>query len=570
DSAAIACLLASANLLLQYGYLVLLPCAYVTLTRRSYPSAIGPVLAGTVFFVSSMLQAGDPTLEIYVLCASIGVIGSLLGRRVTVIQPRVIVPTESDAIAIQNPEDPTQADEFLAVREQFRMLKAAYSDLEKKSRRDRLSVKVLEASFPTGDRFFDHLATKILDLTNADGISILTLAEFDDVFVRKGLAGEMSDQIANQAFPIDRTVSIGRVKHSIEKLIISQLPDGSGAYGNHILICRSKPIGMIVFRTTDSSSVDEIQSLLDEIGPSVAALIVEEVEKLRISRKLSETESLYQLATIANGSADANGLAQRLMREAGDVIDADHFGIYWIQDGEQLLAASSGAVIPAFETLSFATGAGFEGWLKAGAPEIAIFEAREDSRCNAAEALRRRIGSFIIVPLQDEAPFGFLLAATHRSGGIDTSDLISMRIFGSELAQAITRISTDGRHEGLVTPNEFQQMATGMGSIVQLEPLRRESILDVFGAAAFERALKDLSRSVRSRLPSGGAICRRNEGDLLVYLPGIQGESATRWANEIAASASMVAVCSADGTKRAPLGIRAKAAAIAERVSLPA
>ncbi len=573
DSAAIASLLASADLLTKYGYLVLLPCAYITLTRKSYQSAIGPVLAGVVFFVSAMFQPGDPHVSLYILCGALGLIGSMLGKRVTIVQPRIVVPTESDhPVITQNPEDPTQADEFLAVREQFRKLKSAYSDLEKKSRRDRLSVKVLEASFPTGQRFFDELAAKILELTDADAISILTLAEFDDVFIRQGLAGEMNHEIADQAFPMDRSVSIGRVKHSIEKLIISRLPAGAGAYGNHMLICRSKPIGMIIFRSVDSSRADEIQSLLEEIGASVAALIIEEVEKLRVQRRLIETETLYQLATISSGAADADGLAQRLMREAGDIIHADHFGIYWIQDGEPLLAASTGALIPAFETLSFSTGPGFEGWLRSGAPEMAVFETREDNRCNAAEALKRRIGGFCIIPLAVNAqPFGFLLAATHRAGGLDTPDLITLRIFGSELGQAVSRVSgEENRHEGLVTPNEFQKIAIGTGSIVQLEPLRKENILEVFGTASFERALKDLSRIVRSRLPSGGAICRRNQGDLLAYLPGIQGEDASRWANEVAASASMVAINAADGSRKTPLGVRAKAAQVEERVSLPA
>ncbi|MEQ1823814.1 MAG: GAF domain-containing protein [Fimbriimonadaceae bacterium] len=573
DSAAVACLLAASGLLASYGYLVLLPCAYVTLTRKSYQSAIGPVLAGTVFFVFAMFQSGSTPVSLYVLCGALGLIGSMLGRRVTLVQPRIVVPTELDQpVAASNPDDPTESDEFLAIREQFRKLKAAYGDLEKKSRRDRLSVKILEASFPTGEKFFDLLASKVMEITDADAVSVFTLAEFDDVFVRKGIAGEMHADIADHAFPMDRSLSIGRVKHGIEKQIIKRIPAGSGGYGSHMLICRSKPVAMILFRSADSGRVDEIEGILEEISASVAALIVEEVEKARIQRRLSETETLYQLATISSGATDPENLALRLMREAGDIVDADHFGIYWIEEQEPVIAASRGHLLPVFETLSFATGPGFEGWLGAGAPEMAVFETREDGRCRPAEALKRRIGGFCIVPLRVGTDlFGFMLAATHRAGGLDTSDLITLRVFGSELGQAISRVTSAGpRQEGLATPGEFQKIATGAGSIVHLEPLRKESIIDVFGVAAFERALKDLSRIIRSSLPAGGAICRRNQGDLVAYLPGIEAEDAARWANEVAASASMVTVASADGKSKAPLGVRAKAAQIEERVSLPA
>ncbi|HWA83996.1 MAG TPA: hypothetical protein VG820_11200, partial [Fimbriimonadaceae bacterium] len=113
---------------------------------------------------------------------------------------------------------------------------------------------------------------------------------------------------------------------------------------------------------------------------------------------------------------------------------------------------------------------------------------------------------------------------------------------------------------GLMTPQEFW-LATegGSGSLVYLEPLRRDQTVANFGYAAFEEALRKLAHQVRAKLPAGGSLCRRNQGDFLVYLD-IDEERARAWANEVAASAALIAISTSDPAKRVPLALRARVA----------
>ena len=73
--------------------------------------------------------------------------------------------------------------------------------------------------------------------------------------------------------------------------------------------------------------------------------------------------------------------------------------------------------------------------------------------------------------------------------------------------------------------------------------------------------MRRLTGQVRAALPEGSSLCRRDRGDLVALLQTDE-EFARRWANEIAAGASLIGVTMGEKGKRIPFAIRAKVAAL--------
>jgi GGDEF domain-containing protein len=184
---------------------------------------------------------------------------------------------------------------------------------------------------------------------------------------------------------------------------------------------------------------------------------------------------------------------------------------------------------------------------------------------DAQEALKRRVGSFVLVPLNTaQATIGFITAATHSRGGLDKPQIESLRIAAIELSQAFLRLEgKSSEPEGVMTPAEFGKRVQGTkGIFVYLEPLRREQLADTFGKSAVDLALRKFVGQLKRSLPKGGCVCRRDEGDYVVFLPKVSLEKATSWANDVTATSAMIAVRTADGSAKIPLALRSKVAAI--------
>lgn len=220
------------------------------------------------------------------------------------------------------------------------------------------------------------------------------------------------------------------------------------------------------------------------------------------------------------------------------------------------------------ESMSFAGGSGIPGWLGIDAPELALFDPRTDARCPAKEAAKRRIGSYIAVPIRSGVQVtGLLAAGSHTVGRLGLGELESLRLIAAELGLAFSRLEGEDDRIGMATPAEFQRLldSTEFGSIAVLQPLRRERILELHGAPALENAMRTLCRRLRPMLPPQGALLRRPNGDLIAFLPEFAEADASRWANEAAASASLIGLPTGSGDTRLPLGLRARVAAISRQ-----
>lgn len=560
DAFAIAFLATSAGLEGGFGFLVLAPCAYAAARFGSQPAAMAPLAAAALLCAAASVGApGAVGLEVLAQAGAVLGVGLLLNhRRIVMTVTREIEPASATPHRAPEPEG------YLELRENFRKLRDAYRDLERKSRRDRLVAQIQEVKLGRGERFLTRLAARIQELTGAQNVALYTVAAFAERLVLRTVTGDLPEALRSQAFEIDLERAPGQVRHSVGELASTLLSESDRAKVGHVVLTEGGAVsGMLVVGHERPGHLAEAIERAEELAPYVAALLRDQAGREQAERRLRETEVLYETAVASVGAETPLSLCARVAKRAPELFEADHFGVFLLEDGEAIAAAHSGRALRLLEEMKFEAGEGIEGWLAAGAPPLAMHDLDADPRCPPRAALKRRIHSFCLVPLRYGAePCGFLTAASQVVGGVDVGDLEVLHTVAAELSHALGRlIEGASGPEGLVTPQEFQQAVEGArGALVRVEVLRHAELVERFGSPAVDQAMRVLARKLRDRLPLGGALCRRDGGNLVVFLRGMDAPFAQSWANEAAAHASLVPLSTPDGSETVPLAVRAKAA----------
>ncbi|MBL8087133.1 MAG: hypothetical protein JNM85_03565 [Chthonomonas sp.] len=564
DAGLIALTLARQDLLLPFGFLVLIPCAHATIRHRIHPAMMAPVCAALFYAATlvartplepqlAMLQSGAIFLLVLIACRP---------------APAITQASETPALA---PEPITESaptlDEDLAralidLRENYRRLRDHTQTLERRSRRDRVSMQVLEAAFGTGDRLQQRLTDKLREITGASGVTLYTVAQMREVLSVVATSGDQPDRAQTSVVPLTGNLSEVSLRSQVDLWLRSvKSPAMQLISRSLVLKDRGRILGVLCLHDSNPNHLQQAYDLAEEALPILSRFVREELESDVLRRRLAETETLYAIASITTGSDSTVHLAARVVREMWTTLGLDHLAIHFLDDGDSVCAAREGAAASLVEAIQFGDSQGMHAWLEAGAPEVAMFDTTEDDQIDRKIALQKRVGSFALIPMRwSEGPIGFITAATHRSGGIDIPQLERLRMIGAELTQAVGRIEARSTAEGLVTPREFTEHMNAKpdGCLVYLEPIRREEIVAEYGPPSYEHATTAFARRLRASLPPGGLLCRRGEGDYVVFLRDVAEPFARTWANEATATAAMTAVTTPDGRARIPLAFKAK------------
>lgn len=568
DAFLFAFALASVGRLDAFGYVVLAPLAYAAARFGSHPSAMAPLAAAALLVADALVaRHTQPSLGLLGTVGLVAAIGLLMTQRRTVMSESQ--PLGEPVLPPSDPESPDETIEptaYLQLRESYRALRDEFRQLQIRSRQDRLLVKLIETRHSKGAEFYKSVASTMAKLTRVDQAILHTYAQFSDAFVVRGVEGDVPMAMSQQALHVDMSLGLSSVpKQAADRLRALQSSDDKLTSANIVLLDQGRPCGMLTLRCEDPDVLDEARRQAEESAPILAWLLRESAAQRRTEARLREAELLYEIASATAGAQSPETLASRVVSELGESFDWDHLAVSFLDGTDILHVAGRGQNLRFLETMSFAYGPGVAGWLKIGAPELALFDVFEDQRCDRAEALRQRVGSFCAIPIQfDEAPYGILTVSTPVAGGIDVHEQHTLRLVAAELGQAIGRLVEQSQREsGLMTAKEFQSAvaAAGEGWLVYLEPLKKGEILETFGRPALMRAQRTFARKLRAKLPVGGMLCRRTEGDFVAFLPGSSEPFAHSWANEAAAMASMVAIEGAGGMRK-PLALRARSAPI--------
>lgn len=565
DAGVIAYLASTLGYLDAFGFLVLLPIAYAVARYGSNPAAMAPI-ASAWLLVGSNLHGGMNPLILAQTLAVLS-IGLLLnqGRIVmTVSREAPIVPQ----VPIHGP-DPTQ---YMELRESFRRLKDYCRELERKGRRDLWAARLLEGPEASGQRLAHELCTTLKEMSGADGVSLYVVNHLAGRFAAFAEEGTLPEGLQGATFEFRKDLSEAQLKHRIDRALkaVKSEPEKQRS-ATVVLKHKGLMLGVVALHTESYGIIDEATRVAEEAAPVLAAILFQDDRQRQIQRKLAETELLYHLAATAIGAETTTSLCARVVRELWGRVSLDHLGLFILDGKSAIQAASAGATMRFLETMTWDGVQGVEGWIGAECPPLIIHDATQDELCDRLESVKRRVGSFALLPIvADDEVVGYLTASTHQAGSLGAPDMDTLRLVATELGQAISRLNLRERTaNGLMTPIEFNEALktkTG-GCLVYLEPLHREELARSLGPGDLSQAMRTLSLRVRAMLPSNGMLCRRQEEDFVAFLPGKDEEDARRWANEAAALASFVPI-KTEGARRVPLAVRARVAILSQQNDL--
>jgi len=554
ESIIVALFLAGSGSLHDLGFLVLIPCIYAGARYSAPMTSMAPLSASAIVGADCLYsKSGLPAPQVLFHAAGVLSVSLLLGLR------RPLSATTEEGSEEHPPRSPQLIEDgVLQLRENFRKLRDAYNDLERRSQRDKIVSRIAVAQDLEGEKFYAELCAALRELSHAEEIGIYTLAQFENVMVVRGVSEQFPGDLKDHSIDVDVAKAPIVLREQAEASVRA-LAAGTPV-ANVLLIHKGKIVGMVCAIEPQPHKLDAIRMALAEAAPTAAKAIDTEVEREANIRRVKELELLYEISSLSTGAITPGALAGRVTREIVQSLHLDSVRVALLEKGKEKTIANEGSRARMLDCIDFDGTPGVKGWLAAGSPEIVMFDVRQDPRCDREETFRRRIGGFVLAPLWAGAEIaGYLAAGTQVVGELDRDQIGTLRLIAAEMSRALERLQGT-KSGGLMTPREFaDSTADRTGTLVYLEPLRREQLVSTYGYAPFEEAVRKLAHQVRAKLPGGACMCRRNQGDFLVFLD-VDEDFARKWANEVTASASLIAISTSDPTKRVPLALRARVA----------
>lgn len=561
DAAAIAALLVTTGTSGTLGIFAAVPLAYAVRYHRVSGAFVAP-LAGALILSAHNLMAQSPITESLLLQAVAGFCMCIFADRPAEVpvkiseeQPRFEgLNLESFRSAVIE----TDNEEFDQLKESYRKLREHSQNLESRSKKNHWIVELTEAVHQESGQPLQNLASRLRSICQAKGLTLYSSGTSTGSLVVQAFSGDVPVQAQTRRISVGRDQSEAVIREGATRALRDTSEDSHTT--TVVLRARQRMIGMIWIQCDDAESLANAKETIEFLGETLGQLVQDVISVQSMKARERELEVLYQVSSVSLGSETPGTLLARVIRELKDTITSDSIAAY-VLDGEELISiASEGVSMRLVEAMSFARGPGISGWLKLGAPDLLLGDTHDDARVNKEFLMRSRIGSYGLVPIRvGDTIYGALSAGSIRAGGLSDRDLQSLQLIARELGQAIARL--DGTMKpggGLATPQELQEiLRVKSGSLIILDPLRKEELKTEFGNNALDHCIKKFASSLRSMLPNGGVICRREE-DVVVFVPDLDEFSARQWANEASASASMMSFHAPDTGRLTPFAIRAK------------
>jgi GAF domain-containing protein len=575
DGGVLAVFLADLGQLQYFGSLCAIPMVLAYFRDRANAAMMSPLVASWLLTGANLFGGGNAfTPMLLVQALGVLVLGVALSQVRTIRENRREKAKEADVplpVVEQDPVHPPTTEtveiapgEYNDFRESFRALTESARELEKRGRRDRACVQLFESVARQSNAPFAAIASSVQDLTGAEAVLLHVLSSPSESAVVRGVAGN-ADSLNETTITISKGLTETEVLDRANS-VIEGAKGSDSVFASLALKLRGRLVGILTLFHSNSIELEASTRRAKEATDFLAELTADQLAREDERRRLKEAELLYTVATTAIGAATPTSLAQRIVRELSETVRLDHLSIWSLSGEEATQLATEGTEMQIIDHVAFPQGKGVAGWLRSGTPVLATVNARNDARFPSQEAVRRRIGSLLIVPLEFGAePFGFLVAATSKPAGIGSGETETLRAVSAELSQALARLKAGSRGpEGLATPKEFFEIVStnGAGHLVYLEVIGQNEIAETFGKPAIEHAVRKFAVRLRSELPAGASMTRRNEGDYVVFVPNQDEDYVRRWANDATTLASLIGVRTPDGQTRIPLALRAKVAPI--------
>lgn len=562
DSALLSYGLILAGLMPQYAFAVLAPLAYAAAHYGANPAAMAPLAVSSLFVVTN-LAGGAWNHPVLLTQAAIALsVGLLMRVRAESIktEARQITENLGELESVNELEDKLTT-EYFELREKFRALRDHSRGLERRAKRGKLLEELTLEVIGAGSESLNLLAERIQKHLQVDGVLLYGVKPGNGIPYELTRVGAVPEAVETVGFASlqDLPVSVSQ-EDALRRLLALELP--SVGFCPMVIARQGKPLGMLVAILGAKQSPDEVQESAEEVMGLIADLLANLEDREALRHRMNRAELLYGVSSTMQGGGSSARIAQRVGRDLWAMLPLDHLGIHLLDGEDSIVAATFGASGRLYDRLTFGSESGLTGWDKARYPEVYIEDAYESRSIDREEAFRQRVGCYLMIPMPEaSAPVGFITASTHRVRRIDAASVETLRLVAAELGQVLrAKEARTPEPLGYATPGEIYEMAHRQsGSIVSLQVPRYEDLNQLHGRPAMVQALRSLALRLRTLLPPGAAVCRREEDDLLVFLPDLNGEDAERWANLATAQASMVAIQTRGGG-RIPLAVRARLA----------
>ncbi len=559
DSAAISFALYQSKLLDSYGFISLLPIGWAAFRFQSDALSMAPISAASMLVISNLPQGSGWTPPLLIQCGGTLVLGLLMARKE---KPQVAQPVLS--FELNHSENGAQQAEYQELRDKFRKMRDHAESLERSGRRDRFAAILHDTTDTDPTSPMASLAKKIREVCNVQGLSLYAMQQSSSRLVVHAVSGDVPGNTSDSSIDLPEFLSEWQLKDRLDSAIkVIKAPEDASHSSTVLLKDRGRILGILALFDQSKSRLIEAAEIATECSETIARMVRLHLVREEEKRRLRQTELLYTLSSVCQGADTTSSLASRVARELWETLSLDHLSIAFLESGEPMLAASHGINYPTLELMTFHQEAGAEGWIQSGAPEVTVANARDDDRFPRDQALKRRIGSFFVIPLSfSEDVYGYLSIGSQRAHGIDEGMIETTRLVAFELSRALGRVSRGNKEpEGMTTPQEFHQTVKSQkGFMVYLEMLRRDEMIESYGKTAMETASRKLGGKLCSILPTGALLCRRYEGDYVAFIRTDDEAYARSWAATAVTTAAMMTFTSLDGQIKIPVSLRSKVA----------
>lgn len=565
DAVWIAFALAPSGHLDRFGFLVLAPIAYAAARFGSLPTAMAPLAASSLALAFAVYHPGqEPAASFYGQMAAVLTIGLLLNhRRIVVTESRPIVEAEVQAAIEQGP--PPEA--FMELRESFRRLRDQYRDLSSLRSRESRALDVYRLLTGTQGTFTDRLVRSIRQTHDLRAVAVFQPSPLSDRLTLTASEGTLPEMIEEEGLSSNLRLAREQVLRSAANRDEEALrAHSTGGSANLPLIYEGKVVGLLAL-FGEASALREAMDACNEVASDLASSLAHDTLLQSYRKRALSAETQFELASVLRGSTTRNHLAARAAQALRDICGIENLAITWLCDGERLVAASYGAKTLLPEALTLGEGAGEHGWAAHGAPDLWMPSTHEDPRVRSQDIVQTRQRSAGLVAVRrGEELVGFVSVSSARSGAVGAFEFDTIRMAALQLGQALTQLEGDPFQGGIAPISELREalIRNPASMVVQLVPVQRERQAQTLGIPALEQAARAFAHRLSAKLPPGGLISARAEGEFLVLLPGLDRRQAESWANESAAMASLVGVPVGGGTTRVPLAFRARVSSIGQ------
>lgn len=250
-----------------------------------------------------------------------------------------------------------------------------------------------------------------------------------------------------------------------------------------------------------------------------------------------EVRALLRLSDDLQRQPTLDGVLQRLVDGAAQLLDVEHVSIRLLDASRTLLLTSARAGDPFHQNknFEFVMGEGLVGWVAKNGHTLRLGNAEEDPRFRPRPDQTKPIRSFVAVPLLEQnVCIGVISAASEEADAftIDHEELLGLvaGVCGPHVRYVrVSRMVGPDPLTGVLDPKRLDDAYPDVDGLAVADPLSvliaevdgYEKIVERFGRGFGSDLLKSVAEGIANGVRRNDPVIRRGTHAFLTLLPGV-------------------------------------------------